>query len=111
MAANSKDSSSMRKSSIETVRVGRAQGPLLIALSLFFVLCRANIEWGGAATTKKPPERKPAAKSADVKKVAAQPAPGARSFDIPFQQFTLSNGLRVILVEDHRAPTFSICMT
>jgi len=101
----------MRKSSIETVRVGRAQGPLLIALSLFFVLCSANIEWGGAATTKNPPARKPAAKSADAKKVAAQPAPGARSFDIPFQQFTLSNGLRVILVEDHRAPTFSICMT
>jgi len=30
---------------------------------------------------------------------------------IKFQQFTLKNGLRVILAEDHTAPTYSICLT
>ncbi|MET0501657.1 MAG: pitrilysin family protein, partial [Candidatus Binatia bacterium] len=33
------------------------------------------------------------------------------SFDVAFQQFTLNNGLRVILAEDHSAPTYSICLT
>ncbi|HWP60133.1 MAG TPA: pitrilysin family protein [Candidatus Acidoferrales bacterium] len=30
---------------------------------------------------------------------------------VEFQQFTLANGLRVILSEDHSAPTYSICVT
>jgi predicted Zn-dependent peptidase len=30
---------------------------------------------------------------------------------VSFQEFTLDNGLRVILSEDHAAPTFSICVT
>lgn len=34
-----------------------------------------------------------------------------RLYDVPFKQFTLRNGLRVILSEDHSAPTFSICVT
>jgi len=39
---------------------------------------------------------------------AAEPS---RSFNIQFQEFKLKNGLRVILAEDHHAPTYSICMT
>jgi zinc protease len=31
--------------------------------------------------------------------------------NVTFQQFTLKNGLRVILAEDHTAPTYSICVT
>jgi predicted Zn-dependent peptidase len=38
---------------------------------------------------------------------AAQPA-GPKPITISFQQFTLKNGLRVILSEDHSAPTYSI---
>jgi zinc protease len=34
-----------------------------------------------------------------------------RSYDVLFREFTLKNGLRVILSEDHSAPTFSICVT
>jgi zinc protease len=34
-----------------------------------------------------------------------------RSFDVSFREFTLKNGLRVILSEDPSAPTFSICVT
>ena len=38
-------------------------------------------------------------------------AKSTRSFDIAFKEFRLSNGLRVILAEDHSAPTYSICVT
>jgi zinc protease len=34
-----------------------------------------------------------------------------RSFDVAFKEFRLKNGLRVILAEDHSAPTYSICVT
>jgi zinc protease len=34
-----------------------------------------------------------------------------KSFDVAFKEFTLKNGLRVILAEDHSAPTYSICVT
>src|SRR5271165_6360911 len=38
--------------------------------------------------------------------------PEARSAaKIPIQQFKLKNGLRVVLSEDHSAPTYSICVT
>ena len=35
----------------------------------------------------------------------------AKSYDIVFEEFKLKNGLRVLLAEDHHAPTFSIAMT
>jgi len=35
----------------------------------------------------------------------------ARTVQIPIQQFTLKNGLRVVLAEDHAAPTVSLCVT
>jgi predicted Zn-dependent peptidase len=34
-----------------------------------------------------------------------------KRFQVSFKQFTLKNGLRVILSEDHSAPTYSICVT
>lgn len=44
--------------------------------------------------------------------VAETKAPQApTSYDIEFKEFKLKNGLRVLLAEDHRAPTFSICVT
>ena len=43
---------------------------------------------------------------------SAQRQATARSaVKIPIQQFTLKNGLRVVLSEDHSAPTYSICVT
>lgn len=33
------------------------------------------------------------------------------SFAVKFQEFRLNNGLRVILSEDHSAPTYSLCVT
>src|SRR5271170_8305119 len=45
-------------------------------------------------------------------KSAATAAVEARSATkIPIQQFKLKNGLRVVLSEDHSAPTYSICVT
>ena len=35
----------------------------------------------------------------------------AQSFDLAFKEYKLKNGLRVVLAEDHSAPTFSICVT
>jgi predicted Zn-dependent peptidase len=35
----------------------------------------------------------------------------AKSFSIPIKEYTLKNGLRVILSEDHNAPTYSISVT
>ena len=42
---------------------------------------------------------------------AAKPPRPEESFDIDFQEFKLKNGLRVLLAEDHRAPTYSIAVT
>ncbi len=46
---------------------------------------------------------------------SAASAPASRrsgqTFDIAFKEFKLKNGLRVILAEDHSAPTYSICVT
>ncbi len=42
---------------------------------------------------------------------ATEDASRAQPFQVPFQEYTLANGLRVILSEDHSAPTYSICVT
>jgi len=46
---------------------------------------------------------------------AALSAPAGRlpvqSFELAYKEYKLKNGLRVILAEDHSAPTFSICVT
>lgn len=53
--------------------------------------------------------------AAPVHAQSAQPAaPAAQAksaVKIPIQQYTLKNGLRVVLSEDHSAPTYSICVT
>ncbi len=47
------------------------------------------------------------AATADPARKPAQSDP----YDIQFKEFRLKNGLRVLLAEDHRAPTYSICVT
>lgn len=51
-------------------------------------------------------QAKPEMKTASV----AAKTPG-KGVQIPIKQFTLKNGLRVVLSEDHSAPTYSICVT
>jgi predicted Zn-dependent peptidase len=86
-------------------------------LALLFLAATLNAE----AAESKPTKRKAAnAKAAAAKQTkpaleaesaAAQSSAAAKSYDIVFDEFKLKNGLRVLLAEDHRAPTFSICMT
>ncbi|MGH7886647.1 MAG: hypothetical protein ACREPG_02195, partial [Candidatus Binatia bacterium] len=75
------------------------------------------IDLHAAAEPAKRP--KPAAKATRpgqaAKSAQATPAKAAvqaaKSFDLDFKEFKLNNGLRVLLAEDHSAPTFSICLT
>jgi len=41
----------------------------------------------------------------------AKPAPATKSSRIPIREFKLKNGLRVIMSEDHSAPTYAIAIT
>jgi predicted Zn-dependent peptidase len=52
-----------------------------------------------------------AATAAPPVRPADAPAQRVAKPEVKFQQFTLRNGLRVILSEDHTAPTYSICVT
>ena len=42
---------------------------------------------------------------------ANPPAKPGDAYEIEFKEYRLKNGLRVLLAEDHRAPTYSICVT
>jgi predicted Zn-dependent peptidase len=88
---------------------------ILLAVGLsFFPL--AGVSDSDAAAVKSTKRRNTPAKPAQSSKVtktspAASPSKAIKSFDIEFKEFKLKNGLRVLLAEDHSAPTFSICVT
>jgi len=82
-------------------RVGLALGAIAACFA-----AAALESYGAPAKTKR---KTPPARSAQAAKPA--PAQPARSYDIDFKEFRLKNGLRVLLAEDHNAPTFSICVT
>ena len=74
--------------------------------------------WLGAAFTAIPWVAIDAAQSRTARRLVQPPkanpaAKPARTdpYDIAFREFKLKNGLRVLLAEDHRAPTYSICVT
>jgi len=77
-----------------------------IAVSL--AACFAVIPWSLEGAQSNGPRR--GAKAANVK-----PAPKKntepRAYEVAFKAFKLKNGLRVLLAEDHSAPTYSICVT
>jgi zinc protease len=52
-----------------------------------------------------------AAVAAPRSDAAPVPASPAQEVKIPIEQHTLKNGLRVVLSEDHAAPTVSLCIT
>jgi predicted Zn-dependent peptidase len=81
-------------------------------ICLIAVALASGVDGHGAAE-KKPPAKKPVARAdAEPKTSAAKKNPEpARPAGVQFQEFKLKNGLRVILAEDHSAPTFSLCMT
>ena len=64
---------------------------------LALVLCANLAVWPVLAQTKSA--------------IGAKANPATKSNQIPLQEFKLKNGLRVILSEDHSAPTFSVAVT
>ena len=72
------------------MRTGKILGIALFGATLFY-----------------PPLPASAAAPEEIQKLAAP----AKSIEVPFRVFTLKNGLKVILSEDHAAPTYSICVT
>jgi predicted Zn-dependent peptidase len=77
---------------------------IAVALALSF----AVIPWSLEGAQSKGARR-------GTKAANAKPAPKkiteSRAYEIPFKAFKLKNGLRVLLAEDHSAPTYSICVT
>jgi len=78
-------------------------------LRLLSIALSAALALSGCATAPEAPASPGAAPA------AAAPAAGAgalaalvRTVDIPYQQFTLANGLRVIVHEDHKAPIVAV---
>ena len=87
----------------------RAWAVLWIAL-LYFAAA-LNAEGAAAEPTKRKAVNAKAGAAKQTKPAAKAESAAAKSYDIVFDEFKLKNGLRVLLAEDHRAPTFSICMT
>ncbi len=87
----------------------RAWAALWIAL--LFLAAALNAEGAAAKPTKRKAANAKAAAAKQTKPAAKAESAAAKSYDIVFDEFKLKNGLRVLLAEDHRAPTFSICMT
>src|SRR5579859_5423122 len=71
---------------------------IIFSISLFALMLGSAAIPSVAAARKAPV---PAAPAADA----------AKETKIPVDQYTLKNGLRVVLSEDHAAPTVSLCVT
>jgi len=86
-----------------------------VAAAVWTLFATSSHGYLEAAQTKSkqrtPLQTATAAKPAKKGEGAATSQRPARSFDIQFQEFKLDNGLRVLLAEDHHAPTFAICVT
>ncbi|MGZ8499497.1 MAG: M16 family metallopeptidase [Candidatus Binatia bacterium] len=76
-----------------------------------FLAGALNAEGAAPEPTKRKAANAKAAAAKQTKPAAKAESAAAKSYDIVFDEFKLKNGLRVLLAEDHRAPTFSICMT
>lgn len=98
----------------------KSHGRVRRTLALFAV--SGGLALAGA-TAVAAPAPTPAPAPAPAPKVAPKPAAGAAAapakpaakkgglaFDLPIQEFTLANGLRVYLVEDHSTPAFNMSL-
>lgn len=64
----------------------------------------------GASPTMVPSADAAPAKAAAKPVKGKKSAKGALSFELPIQEFTLANGLRVYVVEDHSTPSFNMTL-
>ena len=87
--------------------------PRIAVVALFAVGIYLGTSKTAAAQSKTPSSGNPAtASSPQTKSVAIQTAKQLKKgYTVDFKEFRLQNGLRVLLAEDHSAPTYSICVT
>ena len=87
--------------------------PRIAVVALFAVGIYLGTSKTAAAQSKTPSSGNPAtASSPQTKSVAIQAAKQLKKgYTVDFREFRLQNGLRVLLAEDHSAPTYSICVT
>jgi predicted Zn-dependent peptidase len=87
--------------------------PRIAVVALFAVGIYLGTSKTAAAQSKTPSSGNPAtASSPQTKSVAIQAAKQLKKgYTVDFKEFRLQNGLRVLLAEDHSAPTYSICVT
>jgi zinc protease len=83
---------------------------LLAGLAAFVGAAAFDIQAATSKTAKGRNQTTKSTQAAKVNEASKSPQP-EKSFDIDFKEFKLKNGLRVLLAEDHRAPTYSICVT
>jgi zinc protease len=91
------------------MRLSEGKSQVFLAVLLVAALAAsASTIWGVQARNKRQAEP---AKATTAGAAATKAAQAPTSYDIEFKEFKLKNGLRVLLAEDHQAPTFSICVT
>ncbi|HEX2762597.1 MAG TPA: pitrilysin family protein [Allosphingosinicella sp.] len=78
--------------------------PLALLAAFGLAACTTATADDGPATAS----AEPALEAAAVAEGPAPVAQLARSVDIPYEQFTLDNGLRVVVHEDHKAPVVAV---
>ena len=92
----------------------RCVKPLIpAALAGIFLIGDVHLDAAQTKPTKRSNATQTALPKSQAKNNGASTTPrqAAKSHDIQFQEYTLKNGLRVLLAEDHHAPTISICVT
>ncbi|HZH82982.1 MAG TPA: pitrilysin family protein [Phototrophicaceae bacterium] len=87
--------------------------PRIAVVALFAVGIYLGTSKTAAAQSKTPSSGNPATVSSpQTKSVAIQAAKQLKKgYTVDFKGFRLQNGLRVLIAEDHSAPTYSICVT
>ena len=85
---------------------------LLLALGCTVCSIIATVDLRAAQTKTAQRAKTPAKSVAPAKPdEITESARQKKNYDIDFKEFKLKNGLRVLLAEDHSAPTYSICVT
>jgi predicted Zn-dependent peptidase len=79
-------------------------------IAAFLMSGALELQAAQARAAKRPNQPAKTSQAANAS-TAAKAAQAAKSFDIAFKEFKLKNGLRVLLAEDHAAPTVSISVT
>src|SRR6266545_1660442 len=88
----------------------RRVGLLAAGFAAFIIAAAVEMQAASSKTSKRQNQTANSSLTVKVNETAKSAQPD-KSFDIDFKEFKLKNGLRVLLAEDHRAPTYSICVT